>query len=76
LSCSLPRADGPNDDFCCFAWTFSTTTCHPDNTLNVTCDFPAFVYSCAAGDNPMNVDSSLTCSTPVPSGSSDLFCCQ
>jgi hypothetical protein len=24
----------------------------------------------------MNVDSSLSCSTAVPVGSSDLFCCQ
>ncbi len=22
LSCSEPTADGPNDDFCCFEWTY------------------------------------------------------
>jgi hypothetical protein len=75
LSCSVPRADGPNDDFCCFAWTFGTTTCTPDDEITSVCAFPSYGYRCAAGDDPTSLDSSLSCSPPTPDGSSDDFCC-
>jgi hypothetical protein len=76
LSCSVPQADGPNDDFCCFQWTFGTSTCRPDDTITSVCSFPSFGYVCAAGDNPVTLDSSLNCSAPTPDGPNDDFCCE
>lgn len=75
LSCSVPQADGPNDDFCCFQWTHGTSTCTPDDGVTNGCQFPSFGYSCAAGDDPTSLDSSLNCSQPTPDGPNDDFCC-
>jgi hypothetical protein len=74
LSCSVPQADGPNNDFCCFAWTGGTTTCLPDDTLY--CAFPAFGYQCRAGADPTSLVPSLNCSAPVVDGPNDDFCCE
>jgi|GEM_PF-1996566 hypothetical protein len=78
LSCSVPQADGANDDFCCISWTYSTTTCTPDDDLTAACDYPSYGYKCESGDNPDTLDSSLNCSapTPDPDGVDDDFCCQ
>jgi hypothetical protein len=77
LSCSVPQADGQNDDFCCFSWTFGTTTCTPSDTITSACQYPAYGYVCAQGDNPTSLDSSLNCSTSTPDadGTDDDFCC-
>jgi hypothetical protein len=77
LSCSVPQPDGPDDDFCCFQWTFGTSSCRPDNTITAACSFPSFGYQCAAGDDPTSLDSSLNCSVGVldPDGVSTDFCC-
>ena len=32
LSCSDPMPSGPNDNFCCFEWTYGST-CTPDDNL-------------------------------------------
>jgi hypothetical protein len=74
LSCSIPQADGPNDDFCCFQWTYTSTTCTPDDTIQ--CDPFSYGYVCAAGDDPTTLDASLNCSVPTPAGPNDDFCCQ
>jgi hypothetical protein len=75
LSCSVPRADGPNDDFCCVSWT-NSTTCRPDDGLTSLCQYPSYGYVCAANDSPEAVDPSLSCSAPVADGPNDDFCCQ
>ncbi|HZU85084.1 MAG TPA: hypothetical protein VE987_19265 [Polyangiaceae bacterium] len=75
LSCSVPQPDGPNDDFCCFAWTFGTSTCTPSDTITSVCQYPSYGYTCAAGDNPTSLDPSLNCSSPTPDGPNDDFCC-
>jgi hypothetical protein len=74
LSCSIPVANGPNDDFCCFDWTFGST-CTPDDTITSVCQPGSFGYSCAAGDSPNSLDSRLNCSTPTANGPNDEFCC-
>jgi hypothetical protein len=74
LSCSLPRADGPNDDFCCFEWTYGST-CTPDDGLTSVCQPGSYGYRCQANDNPASLDSSLNCSSPTPDGPYDDFCC-
>jgi hypothetical protein len=73
LSCSIPQPNGPNDDFCCFDWTYGSS-CTPDDTLP--CQPYSYGYVCAAGDNPASLDPSLNCSTPTPDGPNDDFCCQ
>lgn len=75
LSCSDPTPDGPNDDFCCFEWTYGST-CTPDDALTSVCQPGSFGYRCQAGDNPNSLDSSLNCSSPTPDGPDDDFCCQ
>ncbi len=75
LSCSIPTADGPNDDFCCFEWTYGSS-CTPDDALTSVCQPGSYGYRCQAGDNPASLDSSLNCSSPTPDGSDDDFCCQ
>ena len=74
LSCSVPTADGPNDDFCCFEWTYGST-CTPDDGLTAVCHPGSYGYRCQAGDDPTSLDSSLNCSSPTPDGSDDDFCC-
>jgi hypothetical protein len=76
LSCSVPQPDGPNDDFCCISWHFTSSTCAPDDSVTSGCVFPSYGYSCAAGDDPHSLDPSLNCSVPTPDGPNDLFCCQ
>jgi hypothetical protein len=76
LSCSVPQADGANDDFCCFHWGFGTSTCTPDDSITAICTFPSFGYTCAAGDDPTSLDTSLNCSVPTADGPNDDFCCQ
>jgi hypothetical protein len=78
LSCSVPQADGANDDFCCISWTSSSSTCTPDDGLTAECQYPSYGYQCEFGDNPVTLDSSLNCSTPSadPDGEHDDFCCQ
>jgi hypothetical protein len=77
LSCSDPATlpDG-SYGYCCFEWSYGTTTCTPDDTL--VCDPYSYGYRCAAGDNPTSLDASLNCSvpTPDPNGTDDDFCCQ
>jgi hypothetical protein len=76
LSCSIPQPDGPDDDFCCIAWAYSSS-CRPDP--NVICSPPysyGYGYSCLAGDNPATLDPTLNCSSPTPDGSNDDFCCE
>jgi hypothetical protein len=75
LSCSEPTADGSNDDFCCFEWTYGSS-CTPDDGLTSVCQPGSYGYRCSAGDDPTSLDSSLNCSTPTPDGSDDDFCCQ
>jgi len=75
LSCSDPTPDGPNDDFCCFDWTYGSS-CTPDDTLSSVCQPGSFGYRCAAGDDPTSLDGSLVCSTPTPDGPDDDFCCR
>jgi hypothetical protein len=74
LSCSDPTADGSNDDFCCFEWTYGSS-CSPDDGVTATCQPGSYGYSCAAGDDPSSYDSSLNCSSPTAEGSNDDFCC-
>lgn len=81
LSCSVPQTDQTNaneDDFCCIAWTSSSTTCTPDDDLTAQCQYPALGYQCLSGDNPVTLDSSLNCSvnTPDADGVHDDFCCE
>ncbi|MGH7293312.1 MAG: hypothetical protein ACRELB_00185 [Polyangiaceae bacterium] len=76
LSCSEPTPDGPNDDFCCFDWTYGDSSCTPDDQLTGACEPGSYGYQCAAGDDPTSLDPSLVCSSPVPDGPSDDFCCQ
>jgi hypothetical protein len=77
LSCSTPATlpDG-SDGYCCFAWTYGTSTCTPDDTIR--CDPYSYGYRCAIGDEPTSLDSSLNCSvpTPDPDGTENDFCCQ
>jgi hypothetical protein len=78
LSCSTPTASGPDDLYCCYSGgTWSSSTCVPDDTITSICPDPTtYGYQCAAGDNPVTYDSSLTnCSQPTPDGSFDDFCC-
>lgn len=72
LSCSVPSPDGPNDDFCCFAWTYGSS-CTADDGL--ACQPGSFGYQCQAGDDPTSLDASLNCSSPTPDGPEDDFCC-
>jgi hypothetical protein len=76
LSCSIPVVDGPDDDFCCIAWTYGST-CRPDP--NVICpNHYSYGYSCLQNDDPATYDPSLTCSSPVPDSvdpTRDDFCC-
>jgi hypothetical protein len=74
LSCSEPAADGSNDDFCCFEWTYGSS-CTPDDGLTSVCQPQSYGYRCQAGDNPNSFDSSLNCSDPTPDGPDDDFCC-
>jgi hypothetical protein len=77
LSCSVPAAqpDG-TDGYCCFTWSYGTSSCTPDDALTSQCPDPdSYGYQCAAGDDPSTLDSSLVCSTGVPDGSSTDFCC-
>jgi hypothetical protein len=76
LSCSDPTPDGPNDDFCCFDWTYGDSSCTPDDGLTSVCQPGSYGYQCAAGDDPTTLDSSLNCSSPTPDGASDDFCCE
>ncbi len=75
LSCSIPQSfpDG-TDGYCCFSWTYGTSSCTPDDTL--VCDPYSYGYTCAAGDDPTSLDASLNCSEPTPDGPNDDFCCQ
>ncbi len=75
VSCSTPTANGPNDDYCCFEWTYGSS-CTPDDGLTSVCQPGTFGYRCQAGDNPASLDPSLNCSSPTPDGSDDDFCCQ
>lgn len=75
VSCSTPTANGPDDDYCCFEWTYGSS-CTPDDGLTSVCQPGTFGYRCQAGDNPASLDSSLNCSSPTPDGSDDDFCCQ
>jgi hypothetical protein len=75
LSCSDPTPDGPNDDFCCFDWTYGTSSCTPDDSLTSDCQPGSYGYQCSQGDNPTTLDGSLNCSSPTPDGSNDDFCC-
>jgi hypothetical protein len=74
LSCSEPTADGSNDDFCCFEWTYGSS-CTPDDALTSVCQPGTYGYRCQAGDDPSSLDSSLDCSSPTPDGPDDDFCC-
>lgn len=76
LSCSDPTPDGPNDDFCCFDWSYGTSSCTPDDDLTGSCQAGSYGYQCNAGDDPSTLDSSLSCSSPTADGSQDDFCCQ
>jgi hypothetical protein len=77
IECSIGVVDGANTDYCCLpgsAYSWSTTTCAQDDSL--ACTTPgSFGFSCAAGDNPMTYDSTLTCSAPGSDTSGDHFCC-
>jgi hypothetical protein len=82
LSCSIPETDPAgtgNDIFCCFDWSFGTSSCTPDDSLTAACpDFDSYGYSCdAPGDDPTSLDPSLTCSAGVadPDGVHTDFCC-
>jgi hypothetical protein len=77
LSCSTPALAAGEDDYCCYAgFTGSQSTCYADDSLTSACPDPtSYGYVCAANDNPMTYDSSLTCSTPTPDGANDDFCC-
>ena len=68
LSCSIPAADpnGTDDDFCCFTFHGSPSTCVPDDTITQFCQIDSFGYACAAGDDPTSLDPSLNCSAPQP----------
>lgn len=74
LSCSTPTPDGPNDDFCCFQWTYGST-CTPDDSLTSVCQAGSYGYRCQPSDDPTSLDSSLNCSSPTPDGPDDDFCC-
>jgi hypothetical protein len=74
LSCSIPTPDGPNDDFCCFDWTFGSS-CTPDDTITSVCQPGSFGYTCVAMETPNSLDPTLNCSTPTPDGPNDDFCC-
>jgi hypothetical protein len=67
-----PNADG-SQGYCCAPFT-GGNTCIADSTVGG-CAYPSYGFSCAAGDNPMNGDATLVCSTPVSAGTQDLFCC-
>ncbi len=75
LTCSdsVPDPDGVHDDFCCTYGSTLPAGCTADGT--VSCSPGADGYSCDAGDNPEAEDPTLSCSTPVASGSEDLYCC-
>jgi len=85
LSCSVPQADGANDDFCCIPWTTTSSTCVPqdsstfddDTTSSFVCAFGSYGYQCDSGDDPTSLDSSLTCSSGVqdPDMVHEDFCC-
>jgi hypothetical protein len=78
LSCSTPTANGSEDDFCCFTFTSSTSTCSADDGLTAVCpDADSYGYVCAAGDDPTSLDGSLNCSDGVPDsdGTDTDFCC-
>jgi hypothetical protein len=76
LSCSIPVADGANDDFCCFDFHGSASTCTPDDTITQFCQPGSFGYVCAPGDEPTTLDPSLNCSAAQPNGNEDDFCCE
>jgi hypothetical protein len=79
LSCSTPRVDGVNDDFCCVSFTSSASICVADDELTTACADPdSYGYQCAAADDsPTSIDASLKCTVgvPDPDGTSTDFCC-
>jgi hypothetical protein len=79
LSCSVPTTDSNgNDDYCCFGWTYGTSTCTPDDDLTSACPDPdSYGYQCDSGDDPTSLDPTLNCSTntPDPDGVHDDYCC-
>jgi hypothetical protein len=80
LSCSDPTPDGSgNDAYCCFSWSYGTSSCTPDDGLTSACPDPtSYGYRCAdPNDDPTSLDPSLTCSAgvPDPDGTDTDFCC-
>jgi hypothetical protein len=78
LVCSddaTPDSNG-NLDYCCITFATSSSTCTEDDSVTATCEFPSYGFSCATGDDPTSLDSSLNCSTPTTlSDGSDGYCC-
>ncbi len=67
LACSTPVTAGNTDEYCCFSvpGDDDDSTCQPDDTI--ACETSTVGYSCAVGDEPTTLDSTLTCSPPSTS---------
>jgi len=80
LSCSVPETNATNSadvDYCCIAWTSTSTTCVPDDTF-AQCSYPLLGYQCDMNENPTTLDPSLDCvtSSTDPDGIHEDFCCK
>lgn len=90
LACSVDPVTDPatgDDVYCCFDWTNVASTCTDDPSLTADCQAACaadtsspcqpgnvFGFTCAAGDDPTSLDSSLDCSAdPEATGA---FCCE
>ena len=79
VSCSEPVINpGGNEDYCCFRWTYGTSTCTPDDDLTAACSSGSYGYQCVAPtDDPTSLDPGLHCGAPTPDfdGRDTDFCC-
>ena len=79
LSCSTPVIGTRGDDqYCCFKWTYGTSSCTPDDELTAACTSGSYGYQCVAPtDEPTSLDPGLHCSAPRPDfdGRNTDFCC-
>jgi hypothetical protein len=79
VSCSTPvLSPSGSDQYCCFRWTYGTSSCTPDDILTAACASGSYGYQCVdAADDPTSLDPGLHCSAPTPDfdGRNTDFCC-
>ena len=78
LACtgSVPNPVSGWDDFCCFAWTYGTSTCTPDRSVSWFSCPGMYGFLCSAGSaGPAAIDAQLRCGAGVADGTQLDFCC-